>query len=918
MQGRSDNASASTPWSTRGVEICLGLAVAVPPFIFGARQAYGQLALALLVLAAFALWIGGKIARGQIGIPLHRPEFLLPLLAIALSIITWISVPPSLVRDLAPGIDKLLPDWAGRSLGAHEDWHTFSLTPGLSRDGTFLFVIYALLFWITIDTIRNVDAVYRFFRVLFVAGVGVAALGLLHYLFWNGKFYWVWEIWWVEPERQVRAPFTNRNHFAGFLALTLGPGVAVLMRLIRDWKKTSYSPAGNSRRHLRFQDINVLLAAGGLTLILAGIVLAQSRGGLIVGLMAAAICIVGVITLPSSRHLSPGKFSFSGKRHPGVTGRGLVASGRLLAIALVIVASFGLTVTFARQDPFQRTAELLRGDKRLDELMNDRLRVWKADLEAFKDFPLLGAGPGSHQYVCPAYLENPGPFTFTHAENCYVQVLMECGSVGGALLLMALIVLSWWSWRAFRHSDGSRSVAMASLAVVVSLLAALVHATVDFVWYVPAYAATLAVLAGLIRSLAQKKEWEKGRRGEKENGFAAMSSSHPPRPRSLSRLPFFIRGIYGSAVELASIALAFVVATRFFQAAQTEYAWNAYYALVRQDEASGGNSTTLDARVWWLKEVCHRGSSDPDHYFRLGLANLECFFERRKQAAGSTGLLQTRKLLQQTKFADDREARDWLQTRYGGDLALLYQARDALNQSLNSCPLMGEAYMHLAKVCFLDNPAPPTPVLYWRQAELVRPFDTEIALQVGLEEWQAGDLDGARLAWRRACGLKPSCRSRLLPFLAARLPAQEIVEFLQLDFEGLKWLTVAELQLGQNEAARFVAGKAQQSVQDNRDTAKNPAFWIALQELWQQVGQPGRAEACLHKALDLAPERLGLHILFIRFLMERGQWREALAFAQNARQQFLNSTDVQALINDILVMKAPWMAAKNPTATRNR
>jgi hypothetical protein len=44
--------------------------------------------------------------------------------------------------------------------------------------------------------------------------------------------------------------------------------------------------------------------------------------------------------------------------------------------------------------------------------------------------------------------------------------------------------------------------------------------------------------------------------------------------------------------------------------------------------------------------------------------------------------------------------------------------------------------------------------------------------------------------------------------------------------------------------------------------------------------------------------------------MESGQWREALAHAQNARQQFFNNPDVQALLNDILTMKAPWMTAK--------
>ena len=66
----------------------------------------------------------------------------------------------------------------------------------------------------------------------------------------------------------------------------------------------------------------------------------------------------------------------------------------------------------------------------------------------------------------------------------------------------------------------------------------------------------------------------------------------------------------------------------------------------------------------------------------------------------------------------------------------------------------------------------------------------------------------------------------------------------------------------------------------------------------------------MHKALELAPDRLGLHLLLARFLMERGKWKEALAYAQNARQQFSNNPDVQALVNDILAMKAPWMAAK--------
>ncbi len=53
-----------------------------------------------------------------------------------------------------------------------------------------------------------------------------------------------------------------------------------------------------------------------------------------------------------------------------------------------------------------------------------------------------------------------------------------------------------------------------------------------------------------------------------------------------------------------------------------------------------------------------------------------------------------------------------------------------------------------------------------------------------------------------------------------------------------------------------MAGKAQEVVQDHPDMAKNPAFWIALHDLWQQAELP---------------------------------------------------MQVQALVNDILAMKAPWV-----------
>jgi tetratricopeptide (TPR) repeat protein len=313
----------------------------------------------------------------------------------------------------------------------------------------------------------------------------------------------------------------------------------------------------------------------------------------------------------------------------------------------------------------------------------------------------------------------------------------------------------------------------------------------------------------------------------------------------------------------------------------------------------------LQERAAWLSEVCTHCSADPDHYYRLGLANLELFLQHQKKAVRPAGLRETRKTLQSNHRENPEASRAWLQSRYGDDLALLEKAHAALVRSLDCCPLFGSSYLHLAKISFLDESHPLDPQPYCSEAQLVRPYDPDVHMQVGLEAWLAGDRLKARESWRRACELYHPCQSRLLPLLVTQMPAQEVVNFLPLDFEGLKWLAQTEMQLGRREDSCLAVEKARQAVEHNLTQAKNPEFWVALQELYRQAELRTQAEACLRNAVRLAPDRLGLHLLLIRWLMEDGQWRAALEHAQDTRQQFLNQPDVQALVNDILVMKSP-------------
>ena len=73
----------------------------------------------------------------------------------------------------------------------------------------------------------------------------------------------------------------------------------------------------------------------------------------------------------------------------------------------------------------------------------------------------------------------------THAENGYLQVLLETGVVGLALVLTGIVVCASWCAGGIRASVPTR-VRVCAAAIAASLAAFAVHALVDFVWYVPA------------------------------------------------------------------------------------------------------------------------------------------------------------------------------------------------------------------------------------------------------------------------------------------------------------------------------------------------------------------------------------------------------------------------------------------------
>ena len=129
--------------------------------------------------------------------------------------------------------------------------------------------------------------------------------------------------------------------------------------------------------------------------------------------------------------------------------------------------------------------------KRLVVSSSDRARELDAALDVARAHPLTGVGPGRAvlEWTGPS-----GPLRARYVHNEYVQVLVELGGVGIALLLAALVAVAQL---VARSAAAVRERALWAGAAA-GLVALAVGSAFDFLWHVPAVPLVGALLVGLM------------------------------------------------------------------------------------------------------------------------------------------------------------------------------------------------------------------------------------------------------------------------------------------------------------------------------------------------------------------------------------------------------------------------------------
>ncbi|MDG1897085.1 MAG: O-antigen ligase family protein [Fuerstiella sp.] len=785
------------------VDVLIGALIFGLPFIMGGREAWGHW---FLVSAAFLLgatWAAYATIRGcRFKVSWFEIFFIAGLTIVAFQVQPQ---SPDVMQTFSTEYQRLLPTWAatqGAVEGTGHGWSTLSLTPVESRHGWWIFLAYAVITTVLFQRVREQEDCHRLLQSVAIVGVAMTGFALFQWVTSNDRFFWFYEHPYTEPTVHLKGAFTNRNHFAQFLSLTIGPLLWWLFYNVKAYSdgannEVAEAPRRKSRRRSgsknsggqkqspswntveRNLSIPVVLLLCAVSVVILAVLLSLSRGGMIAAFAATLVGLIGL---------------WRGFKVGGAMA-GLLLGGGILFLSLL---------SFADQEQVQiKIDQLISTDADEIDTGGNRRAVWAADANVIERFPLLGTGVGSHRDVYSMYMENYADFAtseMTHAESSFVQVALETGFIGaGCLVLALLMLLIRLGVGYFRSNLGACRACTA--AVAASAAAGILHAVTDFIWYVPAIVViSLALMVVGLKTASRNFGTE-----------AASAGIWFPR--------------LGWAVTGGLCLLALVHLQPELQARITaEKHWYAFLRTkleVQFDDSDGyadlkeGDTVSVEIKqVSFLKE--QEPEYTPELAARKEQAQLVFVRERikhltaslkaspdqhRVQHVLSEQLLQLFDLIQGrcdnsmplkmirdaaiTNFSDVAERQDWVSIVCDDRIRLIHAADQLLRDSLKGCPVQGHAYLTLLDTAFIAEESDLRHQDLIDQAMLVRGHDPRVRFVAGREALLSGDKETALQLWESVFHSNHIFRIGILRLVASQLPAEFFLQQFQPDSDEL-------------------------------------------------------------------------------------------------------------------------------------
>ncbi len=401
------------------------------------------------------------------------------LALIAIGALQLVPVPPSMLRVVSPESFEIwnaasrVASLAGVPTGTA---HPISIDPSAT---TFELVRLIALFatFIAVSVlVRNHARRVVLVSVLCLAALFEAMYGLREAALQR------YEIWgWVNRLifNRVTGTFVNPNHFAHYMAILLP--MALFIGALA-WHRAGGPRVPLQQRLVHLIERHLLLAATSIIaaiVCLLSILLAQSRGALLAA--GAGILIVAALASPRSKLV----------RRIGFAAIGGIA---LVALLALFLGPERTVRRFITSEGEQRTL----GGRRIG--IGAAVRVWQR-------FPVLGSGLGTFERAVFMEQREDLTRTYHHAHNDYAEIAATGGTIG-ALVAFAALFGGYVALLRMTFGDAAAELSWTrrayQAAALASLTIAMVHALIDFNFFIPSNPVTLGAILGAAVSVVDR------------------------------------------------------------------------------------------------------------------------------------------------------------------------------------------------------------------------------------------------------------------------------------------------------------------------------------------------------------------------------------------------------------------------------
>lgn len=810
-------------------DICFWATFLMVTLNFGGRTAFGQLALVVGAVLTALCWLLHELTA-------ERPKYtwtgteLLWIAGAALCAVQIMPLSTEWLLAVSPQIKEALPlcfNPEGADLFPN-GWHQLSLAPGETASSLATFLAYGLLFLVMAQRIRTLADVERMLCGAALVAAVMAGFSLAQYFFSNSKYFWCYVYPFQNTRETIVGSFTNRNHLAHFLALGTAPLVWWSLRRLHQ-QEQDRAEANGLPEGMHWIALLSLLGSLGLTVMTA--LLSLSRGGVV---STAVAVTAGTVLLC----------------------RAGVASMKL-ACGLIVVGA--MIVTIFNATAYDSLAKRLEQD-------TGREDIWQANIAVARDFPVLGTGVGSHADAHHLHVDFPkhDGYEYSHAESGYLQVASETGVTGLVLCVLFIVTSVWWCIGALGHPE-TKNRAAAS-AVFAGLLANLVQAIADFVWYVPALVMFVSLLLACAFRLHRLTREAAGRR---------VWSWQPPRLVSLaSACVVMIAAVWMLDQKLPSA-----------QAEPERMKYMLSMVEFRKLPDDPDERRDVQKERWQaLFNTCRLDPRDSRLLEAAALGYIDLFNSKQERAENPISHGQIRDTVRASAFATPEEMHDWLKRAVGPNIRLLQSAQRLARRSLAVCPLRANSYIRLSELNFLEQNDNARELAYLQQAHRIRPKDPQILFMLGKNFVLNGELDAGMDYWKQAFQHSPRIQREISAALAEQVEPDFFLTKLDPDWQALAAIANAYRTAGKEFEAQqmwlMYVGQGADQLKTIQSETEIESTVLQLRHAYHELGDAERAAKILAKGMKRLPYNTALRSALAWDLYRSQRYTEAAEHLQ--------------------------------------